>query len=175
MAKIVILGPSGSGKSTLAKILEKELDIPCYHLDSLYFLENWVAKTQEQFEQDIHKILNKSEWILEGNYHNHLLKERLLQSTHIIILDYPRYKYMFRLLKRYIKYYKKSRPDVPEGCIENLDWEFLTFAWKYPKRRKLLFNSLTITDVTKVHIVKTNKELKSLITTMKKQKTKNKE
>ena len=49
--KILVIGSPGSGKSYFSKQLSKILNIPVYHLDLIYWHENWVSMPKEEFEK----------------------------------------------------------------------------------------------------------------------------
>ena len=65
------------------------------------------------------------------------LPQRLAACDTVIFLDYPRLVCIWRVLKRGISYFGRSRPDMAPGCPEQLpDLEFLRWIWNYPKRRR---------------------------------------
>ena len=66
--KILVVGPGGAGKSTFSKKLSKILNIPVYHLDSIYWLPNWEHLEREEFIKKVRVITSKDEWIIDGNY-----------------------------------------------------------------------------------------------------------
>ena len=48
----------------------------------------------------------------------------------------PTYLCIYRILKRRLMYHGKSRPDMNEGCPEQLDWNFIKWVWSYNKDKK---------------------------------------
>ena len=46
-------------------------------------------------------------------------------------LDLPRATCMWRVTKRLCAYLGRTRPDLPEGCPEKLDFEFLEYIWTF--------------------------------------------
>ena len=53
-----------------------------------------------------------------------------------ILLDLPRHICAWRVLKRAVSYYGKTRPDLAEGCPEKIDLPFLKWVWDFPKRSR---------------------------------------
>ena len=73
----------------------------------------------------------------------------------IIFLDYPTYKCLYRVLKRIWKYRGRERPDMPTGCKERFDFEFLHYVatFRFHSRRRI---------VRKLEKVATDKEVLTL-------------
>ncbi|WP_088815220.1 MULTISPECIES: topology modulation protein [Listeria] len=162
MYRINIIGPSGAGKSTLARELGYALEIPVIHLDTLFFKPNWEPIPKDEFLKQVEELTSLAEnWIIEGNYTD-TWKTRFPPSNCIIFLDYPRRIYFFRVLKRLIQNYGKTRPDAAIGCPERLDGEFLKFVWDFPKRRNELLKRLK-QETTPVKIFKSPKEISAFL------------
>jgi adenylate kinase family enzyme len=63
------------------------------------------------------------------------------------ILFFPRRIAMYRILKRIVFTYGKTRPDLADHCPEQFDWEFLQYVWAFPKKERPKFeSSLTSLD-----------------------------
>ncbi|OEL03787.1 AAA family ATPase [Staphylococcus succinus] len=135
MNKIIVIGSSGSGKSTLSRQLSNILDIPVYHLDALFWKPNWVMTTKDE-QIDIQKaLLEKSKWIIDGNYTG-ILEDRLQLADTIIFLNLPRKICYYRVFKRLFKNMGKTRPDMGKDCKERITFTFLKYIWNYHKYRK---------------------------------------
>eukprot|EP01064_Diplonema_japonicum_P034879 TRINITY_DN7369_c0_g1_i1.p1 TRINITY_DN7369_c0_g1~~TRINITY_DN7369_c0_g1_i1.p1 ORF type:complete len:197 (+),score=16.16 TRINITY_DN7369_c0_g1_i1:38-628(+) len=145
--KIQILGHSGCGKSTLGRQLASHYNIPCLHLDSVYFMEDWEGRGTDEACQIIADFLEKQsgEWVIEGNYHKFLLNERLEQADMIVYLNYNRFLCFYRAFMRSVQYRGVTRPDMSAGCIEKFDWEFA--KW-------LLYNGRGAKHVERLQCVK---------------------
>jgi adenylate kinase family enzyme len=136
MKRIMVIGvSSGVGKSTFAKELGKVLHIEVYHLDSLFWKPGWVESYLDEFASSQKRIMDKEEWILEGNYTN-TFDLRMAQADTMIYLELPLYICLFRVIKRFINYFGKTRPDIGEGCPEKLDWSFIKFILTTYRPRK---------------------------------------
>jgi len=135
MKKIIIIGSGGAGKSTFARRLGEMTGIEVLHLDKLYWKPNWVEPSKEEWEKLLEKMLEKDEWIMDGNFGG-TLEMRLKHCDTAIFLDLPRTVCIYRALKRWTKYYNTNRPDMTVGCNEKVDLEFLGWIWSFPKKKK---------------------------------------
>lgn len=136
MKRVTIVGPSGSGKSTLARQVGNLFHLPVFHMDQLFFDPGWVERSKEKLAKSVESILEANdEWVIEGNYSG-TLKSRLAQSTHVIILDYPRYLYVYRVIRRLFTSYGKVREDMAPGCPERIDPAFLKYVWNFKTKRR---------------------------------------
>jgi adenylate kinase family enzyme len=54
----------------------------------------------------------------------------------VIHPDFPRTVCLWRIQKRVVQYHGRTRPDLPEGCPERLDFEFVAWAWNFPTRSR---------------------------------------
>lgn len=130
MKKIAIIGCGGSGKSTLARQLSERLELEVIHLDQLFWSAGWVMADKEE-QKIIHEQLNhKSSWIIDGNYSS-TWDQRLDAADTVIFLDFSRYLCIYRIFKRFLKHRKQTRPDMADGCEEQLDFDFLKWIWNY--------------------------------------------
>ena len=46
----------------------------------------------------------------------------------MVWLDYPTVQCLWRVFRRWWQYRGTNRPDMTEGCNENINWEFLHFV-----------------------------------------------
>lgn len=130
MQKIIIIGSPGTGKSTLAKLLAGKLGLPLYHLDQLYWQENWQTVSSEEFIKVQEAIFQQDRWMIDGNYLS-TMELRLIQADTVIFLDYPSHLAVGGILKRYITRHHKARSDMGGNNIEHWDWNFLNYTWKF--------------------------------------------
>ncbi len=141
MKKILIIGSAGAGKSTFARRLHKATDIELIHLDKVFWRPNWVETPKDEWKKTVENLLKKDSWIMDGNYGG-TMEIQLAACDTVIFLDLPRTICVWRALKRFLFYKKKTRPDMAEGCDEKLDLEFIKWIWNYPTRTKPKVESL---------------------------------
>ncbi len=135
MKRILIIGCSGSGKSTLSTQLQPILKLPLIHLDRHYWKPNWQATENEEWDRLVNEFAAGEEWIIDGNY-SRTMDLRLRRADLIVWLDIPRHVCLYRVIKRWVQYYGRTRPDLNEGCPEKIDWAFLRWIWNYPTRTR---------------------------------------
>lgn len=135
MKRVLVIGSGGSGKSTLAQRLGQLLDIEVKHLDKLYWRAGWQEPAKSEWLEKVKELAAAESWIMDGNY-GATLDVRIKQSDTIIFLDMPRLLCLWRITKRRLLYRGRSRPDMAEGCPEQLNWEFVRWVWNYPRRSK---------------------------------------
>ena len=88
MKKIIIIGCPGSGKTTFANKLAKKTGIELFYLDSIWHKPDKTHISREDFDKQLAKILQKDEWIIDGNYIS-TMELRLSLCDTVFFLDYP--------------------------------------------------------------------------------------
>ena len=137
MKKIIVIGCPGSGKSTFSKALHKITGIPLFHLDMMYWNSDRTIVPKSVFLERLNDALEKSEWIIDGNYSSTMEKRMSLCDT-VFFLDYPLDVCLDGVKSRR----GKIRSDMPWIETEE-DAEFTEFIKKFnadsrPQVQKLL-------------------------------------
>ena len=88
MRKVIIIGCPGAGKSTFARRLRDATGLPLYYLDMLWHRQDQTTISREEFDERLHEILCRGEWIIDGNYQR-TLEKRLEECDTVFLLDYP--------------------------------------------------------------------------------------
>ncbi len=136
MKKIIVIGSGGAGKSFFSRRLGNALGIPVVHLDRLYWRPNWVEPTKQEWGETVRRELARDSWIMDGNYR--VTREMRFQACDtIVFLDIPLLVCLYRVLKRSIISYGKTRPDMADGCKEQIDLTFFLWVWNYPNRSRV--------------------------------------
>ena len=131
MRRISIIGCSGSGKSRLAAELGPLLGLPVVHLDAVHWRPGWERPPTEEWRHRHAELLRAEAWILDGNYGG-TMEERIAASDTVILLARSRATCLFRVLRRTLRHWGRSRPDLQPGCRERLPTvEFLRWIWSY--------------------------------------------
>ena len=161
MQKVVIIGCGGSGKSTLARKLGTHTGLPVVHLDQIWWQPgSWEHLSREEFDVQLDAVLNSERWILDGNF-NRTLERRLDFCDTVIYLDYNRFVCIWSWLKRMVRYWGKSRPDMGPDCPEKFDWSFFTWLWNFNKTNRKNYHALLKARTNlKVYIFRNRRQLR---------------
>ena len=129
--RIWIIGPSGAGKSTFAQSLADACDLPLIHFDQYYWKPGWEIPSREEWYPIAAKLAEGERWIIEGNYSS-TAAARQDRAQLVVHLDLPRWRYVWRVVKRIFQTYGVVRSDMAEGCPEKVDFEFMRYVWNFP-------------------------------------------
>jgi len=135
MKRIAIIGPGGAGKSTLARQIGDRLGLPVIHLDAHFWHEGWTETPKDVWEQTVRGLVQGEVWVMDGNYGG-TIDIRLDAADTILFLDLPPWLCLMRVVRRQVRYRRRTRPDMALGCPEKLDWAFLKYIWNYRRDRR---------------------------------------
>ena len=130
MKKIIVIGCPGSGKSTVSRALHNKIGIPLYHLDMMYWNADKTTVEKSAFLERLSVVLEKDEWIIDGNYVS-TMELRMAACDTVIFLDYPIDVCLDGIKARR----GKPRNDMPWIETEE-DAEFIEFIKKYNEQQK---------------------------------------
>lgn len=128
--RIMILGGAGAGKTVISDQLSVGLNIPVFHLDYSYWQPDWQRPDEEEWVKEVEELSKTDEWIMDGTYYSSL-DSRLQRADLVIYLDINKWTRCFGILKRYLNNQKGH--SLPLGCKNQLDKEFLHWAFVYKK------------------------------------------
>lgn len=134
--RIAVIGISGSGKTTFSKKLGDVTRLPVYHMDQLFWGENWASIPDEEWQLAEHKLIQKDRWIIEG-YISDQSTGRLRHAEKIIYLDFAGIYCAVNAIKRWWFYKNSDRPDLPKGCRANFDLSFFWVIFRKKERRDI--------------------------------------
>ena len=130
MKKIIVIGCPGSGKSTVSRALHNKTGIPLYHLDMMYWNADKTTVEKSVFLERLSVVLEKDEWIIDGNYSS-TMELRMAACDTVIFLDYPLDVCLDGIRERR----GKPRSDMPWIETEE-DSEFIEFIKNYNEQQK---------------------------------------
>ena len=150
MKRIMIIGCPGSGKSTFSRALNEKIGIPLYHLDLMFWNADKTTVEKCVFLARLRDVLNKEEWIIDGNYAS-TMEERIIMCDTVIFLDYPLETCLLGVKERQ----GQVRSDMPwietEEDAEFIDFinnfnlqqrpQILALLEKYSEKNVIIFES----------------------------------
>ncbi len=166
MQRVVIIGSAGTGKTRLSVELGTVLGLPVVHLDTHYWKPGWVQSDPEDWKATVTRLLQKPQWIMDGNYGG-TMDMRVAAADTVVFLSIPRVVCLYRVVLRSLRHWRQTRPDLNEGCPEQLpDWEFLKWIWTYPKSKtpKIMAMLESHKDDKTVVILRSSREVKQFMT-----------
>lgn len=126
MKRILVIGCAGAGKSTFSRKLASKLNLPLYHLDMLWWNEDRTTIAREEFDRELKDILEKEEWIIDGNY-KRTLAWRLEYADTVFFLDFSTEVCLSGAIERL----GKERPDIPWIIDYEIDEDFKDWIMNY--------------------------------------------
>ena len=130
MKKVIVIGCPGSGKSTVSRALHNKTGIALYHLDMMYWNADKTTVEKGVFLKRLSAVLEKDEWIIDGNYGS-TMELRMAACDTVIFLDYPLDVCLGGIRERR----GKPRSDMPWIETEE-DAEFIEFIKNYNEQQK---------------------------------------
>ena len=127
MKKVMIIGCAGAGKSTFARKLRDKTNLPLYYLDMIWHKPDKTNISREEFDEKLQEIIQREEWIIDGNY-GRTLEIRMKACDTVFLLDYP----LDVCLEGAHARIGKEREDMPWQATE-IDEEFVQWIKDFPK------------------------------------------
>ncbi len=160
--RIAIVGRPGSGKSTFATLLAKQLNLPVYHVDKIYFTEHWKPREKDDFLRLHTEWINQPTWIIDGNALNSSFGARYAMADCVIVFIPPKWQCLWGVIKRRFLPKNANIDDRAPNCPETLTWKLVTYLWNYEQRLSPLLQQLTQTHPDVKLITLTSKLARSL-------------
>ena len=136
MRRIIVVGCQGSGKTSLALKLGRKLGLPVVHLDVLYWRSGWKASDKASFRARVADAIASENWVVDGSFSGLAFDLTLARADTLVIIDRPRWLCQWRIAWRSAFDRDGIRPDLPEGCPEQFDWNLMREAWRYNADRR---------------------------------------
>lgn len=136
MKKVLVIGCPGAGKSTFAHKLSEKTGLPLYYLDMIWHKADRTTISTEEFDTAISEIMNKDQWILDGNYLR-TMPMRLEKADTVFFFDLP----LDVCLSGAVERLGKERVDMP-WKDDVLDEEFHQWITDFPETQLPIINLL---------------------------------
>lgn len=159
MSRIMIVGCGGAGKTTFSRKLQAVTNLELFHLDKYYWKPDWKETEKEEWKKVVDELSNKESWIIDGNYGS-TMEIRFHKAKTIIFMDKPKWLCIYRVIKRMLLNYGRTRPDMGKDCNEKFDWEFIKYIYHYnsTRRPKILNRLNELKDKKEVLILRNKRE-----------------
>lgn len=135
MRRIIVVGSQGSGKTRLSQSLGQKLGLPVVHLDVLYWQPGWKPSDKGSFRTRVADAIAGDAWIVDGSFSGLAFDLTIARADVLVVIDRPRWLCQWRILWRSAFNRDTTRPDLPEGCPEQFDWNLMKEAWRYNTER----------------------------------------
>ncbi|MEM8630401.1 MAG: hypothetical protein AAGF74_04130 [Pseudomonadota bacterium] len=165
MQRMMIIGSAGSGKSTLARILGNRFGLPVYHMDrEVHWLPGWQDRPEEEKPEIVAEIVGRDAWVFEGG-HSKSYGLRAARADLLVWLDMPVGLRLFRVIGRAVRDRGKTRPDMQEGCPEQLDMlpEFIRFILRTRKASRAKQRSAFAAAACPKHHLRTRRAVRDFV------------
>lgn len=138
--RVLVVGCSGAGKSTMSQKLAARFALPYVSMDREFFwLPGWVARERSQQRSMIAAKAAEDRWIMDGSNPSSF-DIRLPRTDIVLWVRPPRLTCLRGVLRRGVRHFGRTRPDMAPGCMEQLpDREFLSYIWNFERRHTPLF------------------------------------
>lgn len=101
-------------------MIGQALGLPVYHMDrEVFWLPGWVGRDKVDQVRQVERIMPKEDWVFEGN-NSRTFPIREPRAELLIWLDVPLWLRPLRVIRRNIVQRGQARPDMAEGCNEQL-------------------------------------------------------
>ena len=166
MQRVMILGQPGSGKSTLARKLGARTGLPVVHIDHIHWMPGWRERARQEKTRLCAEVHARPAWIFEGG-HSASWPERLRRADTVIWLDVPLGLRFWRVIRRSLVYWGRSRPDMPDGCPEQFSLGFYRYIWRSRHRsRRAMADLLAAAAPSKqVYVLRTLRDVRAFLET----------
>lgn len=135
MDRLLVIGCSAAGKSTVARDMGQILGLEVIHLDKLLWGPGCRLAEPHEECHAVRSLLDRPRWIIDGNY-TASLPMRLAAADTVVVVDFSRVRCLAWAIKRLMQYRGRTRPDMGEGCPEQLNLGFLRWIWNYPHQER---------------------------------------
>ncbi len=167
---VMIVGAAGSGKSTLARLLGERTGLPVFHMDHIHWQSGWIERSAAEKDRLTREVHAREAWIFEGG-NSRTYPERMARADTLIWLDFPFRLRIWRIIRRTIRGYGQTRPDLPDGCPERLGkgtLEFFAYNWRTRSSTRVRHQTL-LADApphVAVHHLKSLRDVRHFLATL---------
>jgi len=164
-SKVVVVGVSAVGKSTFARALAEKNKLPLTHMDEIMWRPGWEYIGDEVTNAKLRETSQGERWVIEGYVTRDSRTFLFAKANQIFYLDYSRWLCTWRYLKRWWKFRKEPRPELP-GSPESFSFTFLWLVFTKGEAISLRKFLGEVEDQSKIVTLHSPKESNSLLETL---------
>lgn len=172
IGNIFVVGTSGSGKSTAAKRISVALGYKHVEIDSFFWLPNWTQRNEVELARLLQIALSNPPVVMDGNYATNGICPSA--GDVLIFLDYPRWRTIFRLIRRSLtrvilrkELWSGNREEFKFLISRDPELNPILHALRtHSSRHETYTKLLEESQHTSNHIIKTPKQLRKLLETL---------
>ena len=128
MKRVMIMGQPGSGKSTLARQIGARTGLPVVHVDRIHWMPGWQERPKAEKIALALAEEARDAWVFEGGL-SATWSNRTDRADTLIFLDFPLWLRVWRVFRRTVRWYGRTRPDMQDACPERFSAEFWRWIW----------------------------------------------
>lgn len=106
------------------------------HLDVLYWRSDWKESDKASFRVRVADAIAGEGWVVDGSFSRLAFDLTLARADTLIVVERPRRLCLWRVARRSAFDRDGTRPDLPEGCPEQFDWNLMREAGRYNSERR---------------------------------------
>jgi adenylate kinase family enzyme len=168
MRRVVILGCAGTGKTTLATTIGERLSLPVVHLDTLWSVPGGERRGLESLRDKLAAAITGDAWVMEGHSDSFpafivTLEPSVPRADVVLFVHQPRWVSLWRVIRRWLADRGQTRPDLAEGCTEQLDWASLEWIWTFERRVRPAAEGALAAYATPIIHLKGNRDIAAFV------------
>ena len=148
--RIAVIGRAGAGKTTVALALGAAFGLPVVHLDRLAWGPGWRLEPPDVLAAREAAVIAGDRWVIDGGYlSSPSFATRAARADLIVQADAPLIVCLWRIARRAFAARRGSlprRPDLPDGCEEELPLEFIFWTVTWSRRTRKVRAALAARD-----------------------------
>jgi adenylate kinase family enzyme len=129
------------------------------HLDVLYWRPGWKASDKASFRGRVANAIAGEGWVVDGSFSGLAFDLTMARADTLIVIERPRWLCLWRIALR-SAFDHDARPDLPEGCPEQFDWNLMRGAWRYNADRRPRIEAERLKYGAQVSVVRLNNDRK---------------
>ncbi|GAD90016.1 hypothetical protein VHA01S_031_00285 [Vibrio halioticoli NBRC 102217] len=135
--KIRVIGGPGSGKTYLSSKISKQIRLPYFSLDDVFWddSDGFKRRDKETRAQLLDQRLSQQRWVIEGVYYEDWVEHSFVQADLIVVLSTPLYLQLFRILHRFAKRKLRFEPTYRRETVLDL-YRLLTWCIDYHSQQR---------------------------------------